>query len=193
MTNFHNVVFPEFLSKHASSSINFSTEIIETKSGFEIRKIERNIAKRSYIIENVICTAKEYNNFITFFQARKGRGHCFRFKDYFDYKVQNQKMYVTNVIDAIKYYSDNLFHYIRSNIFIIPETLTISHLGKNIQSHQNDDREFILDNPFEEETEISCSFQFDVIVRFASDEVKYHLDKNGSIIIEKIELLEVLV
>jgi uncharacterized protein (TIGR02217 family) len=192
MHNFHNILFPDFLARVASASINFMTQICEATSGVETRKVEREIPIRKYSIKNILCTREEYQDFISFFQSRRGAGYAFRFKDYFDYKVKNQEISVKDKFVPAKYYQDAVFPNIRSNIFVIMETIKIEHNNKKINFRHEENTGFILDKPFQNDTIVQISFEFDVIARFNQDEVKYHLDSNGMIIIDNIELVEVI-
>ena len=192
MQNFHDVSFPDFLARAASASVSYFTYISESVSGSEIRKIERDIPIRKYVIKNILCTLEEYQDFISFFQSRKGRGYAFRFKDYFDYKVKIQKLIVKDKFITAKYYPDKSTPNIRSNIFTIIETLQVKYNNFNLAFKQENINQFTLQTPFSEEKEIDISFEFDVVVRFNQDEVQYHLDVNGAVIIENIELIEIL-
>lgn len=193
MQNFHNVSFPDFLARAASASVSFITQICESASGSETRKIERDIPLRKYSIKNVICTSEEYENFISFFQSRRGAGYAFRFKDYFDYKVSYQQISIKDKFIPVKYYEDKEKGNIRSNIFVITESLKLKHNGKNIDFKYEKETGFVLQKSLKEESIVEISFEFDVMVRFNQDEVKYHLDSNGCFVIDDIELIEVLI
>ena len=192
MQNFHNVSFPDFLARAASASVSYLTHISESVTGNEVRKIERAVPIRKYIIKNSLCTSQEYEEFISFFQSRKGAGYAFRFRDYFDYKVKNQKIIIKDKFVASKYYTDGNESIIRSNIYVITETMDARYDDSKLLLSKENFNEFILQEAFDQEREIVVNYEFDVIVRFNQDEVKYFLDPNGAIIIENIELVEVI-
>lgn len=192
MDNFHDVCFPDFLARSSSSSIHFLTQISESISGNEFRKIERDIPLRKYLIKHTTCTREEYLELVSFFKARRGSGYSFRFKDYFDYKVENQIISVKDSFITKKMYQDEVLPTERINIFPIQNTIKLEYLNQIQQFFKTALNQFELEAPHTEAQNMLISFEFDVIVRFHQDEIKYSLDKNGAILIEELELIEVI-
>jgi uncharacterized protein (TIGR02217 family) len=83
--SFHDVVFPEVISKGTSGGPAHRTKVIELDSGAEERVSRWSTAKRRYDVAYGIKTMDQLYSVYQFFLQRKGATHTFRFKDWLDY------------------------------------------------------------------------------------------------------------
>jgi uncharacterized protein (TIGR02217 family) len=88
--SFHEIRFPTDISYGSSGGPEFSTDIIITHSGHEQRNINWSEARARFNVAHGVKTKTQLDELIAFFRARKGMAHGFRFKDWSDYKVENQ-------------------------------------------------------------------------------------------------------
>ncbi|QIE54505.1 DUF2460 domain-containing protein [Pikeienuella piscinae] len=84
--SFHEVVFPAALSFGSSGGPERRTEIVALASGFEERNATWAHARRHYDAGLGLRSLDDIHAVVTFFEARLGRLHGFRWKDWADYK-----------------------------------------------------------------------------------------------------------
>jgi len=83
---FHNVRFPAGISLGATGGPERRTEIVVLGSGAEERNSRWADSKRRYNAGYGIKSADDLHAVIAFFEERRGRLHGFRWKDWSDYK-----------------------------------------------------------------------------------------------------------
>jgi uncharacterized protein (TIGR02217 family) len=83
---FHEVRFPAGISLGATGGPERRTEIVVVASGAEERNSRWADSKRSYNAGYGIRSANDLHEAIAFFEERRGRLHGFRWKDWSDYK-----------------------------------------------------------------------------------------------------------
>ena len=83
---FHEVRFPENISRGARGGPERRTQIVELASGDEERNASWANSRRRYDVSYGIRRADDLAAVVAFFEARSGRLHGFRFKDWSDYK-----------------------------------------------------------------------------------------------------------
>ena len=84
--SFHDVAFPVGLAFGASGGPVRRTEIISLGSGHEQRNAGWAHSRRKYDVGFAIRTLNELNQVVAFFEARAGRLFAFRFRDPIDNK-----------------------------------------------------------------------------------------------------------
>lgn len=87
MSSFVEVQLPNAIALGATGGPTFSTDIIATFSGHEQRSINWSVARGRWNIATGIKGKADIDSFISFFRARRGRAVGFRFKDWSDYQV----------------------------------------------------------------------------------------------------------
>ncbi|TVR77915.1 MAG: TIGR02217 family protein [Rhodospirillales bacterium] len=99
MTGFHEVQFPPDISDEASGGPGYSTTVVTTVSGHELRNANWAAARGNWAAArgnwNVAHGLKRRDQaaaLIAFFRARKGRAYGFRFKDWTDYQAFAQAL-----------------------------------------------------------------------------------------------------
>lgn len=70
--NFHDIRMPEFIESFAVGKTEFSTSYAITKSGREVRHLDRNYGYQKYLIKNARLSNYEFEQFNSFFKARRG-------------------------------------------------------------------------------------------------------------------------
>ncbi len=83
---FHEVRFPDNISRGARGGPERRTQIVEAASGDEERNASWANSRRRYDVAYGIRRADDLAAVVAFFEARNGRLHGFRFKDWADYK-----------------------------------------------------------------------------------------------------------
>jgi len=83
---FHEVRFPDDISRGARGGPERRTQIVELASGEEERNASWANSRRRYDVAYGIRRADDLAALVAFFEARNGRLHGFRFKDWGDYK-----------------------------------------------------------------------------------------------------------
>ncbi len=83
---FHEVRFPDNISRGARGGPERRTQIVELASGDEERNASWAGSRRRYDVAYGIRRADDLASVVAFFEARNGRLHGFRYKDWADYK-----------------------------------------------------------------------------------------------------------
>jgi uncharacterized protein (TIGR02217 family) len=83
---FHEVRFPDTISRGARGGPERRTQIVELASGDEERNASWANSRRRYDVSYGIRRADDLAAVVAFFEARNGRLHGFRFRDWSDYK-----------------------------------------------------------------------------------------------------------
>lgn len=110
--DFHDIVFPSYISLGARVSVRYKTQVIRMRSGREERIGEWQDALREFDITPALRDQADLNDVLAFFQARSGPKYGFKLLDPTDYSVSNQ--YVGTGNDAqtqfslAKFYTTNL-------------------------------------------------------------------------------------
>lgn len=84
--SFHEIRFPTAIAFHSTGGPERRTEIVSLGSGFEERNGVWANSRRRYDAGTGIKTLDDIHAVIAFFEARAGRLHGFRFKDFTDFK-----------------------------------------------------------------------------------------------------------
>lgn len=83
---FHEIRFPDDISRGARGGPERRTQIVELASGDEERNASWANSRRRYDVAYGIRRADDLAAVVAFFEARNGRLYGFRFKDWADYK-----------------------------------------------------------------------------------------------------------
>ena len=83
--SFHDVRFPERLSRGSSGGPERRTEIVTLANGFESRNALWSHARRRYDAGVGASSAEDLSEILAFFEARRGRLFGFRWKDWLDF------------------------------------------------------------------------------------------------------------
>lgn len=195
---FVEVRFPTDISYGSLGGPEYSTDIIEMSSGHEQRNINWSQARGRYNVAHGVKTQAQLDALITFFRARKGMAHSFRFKDWTDYQVAGQVIGTGDDAQAdfqlVKTYTNGAVTETRIITKPVTGTVTLYVDGVEQTSGVTIDYttgEVSFDIAPAEGDVITADFEFDVPVRFNTDRLSASLDTYGSLSWSDIPLLEV--
>ncbi|WP_028714366.1 DUF2460 domain-containing protein [Paracoccus sp. J55] len=83
---FHEIRFPDNISRGARGGPRRMTQVVELASGDEERNTAWANSRRVYDVSYGIRNADQLAMVVAFFEARRGRLYGFRFRDWSDYK-----------------------------------------------------------------------------------------------------------
>lgn len=83
---FHEVRLPSRLAFGSTGGVERRTEVVTLASGFERRSTPWAMGRRRYLIGAGLRSLDDMAALTAFFEARRGRLHGFRFRDFTDFK-----------------------------------------------------------------------------------------------------------
>ena len=203
---FHEVRFPDDISRGARGGPERRTQIVELASGDEERNASWANSRRRYDVAYGIRRADDLSAVVAFFEARNGRLHGFRFKDWGDYKSclpsvtpspLDQEIGTgdgtTTAFQLVKHYTSGAQSWTRAISKPVAGSVRIAIGGVDQPSGWSVDTMTgvvtFSDAPGSG-VAITAGFEFDVPVRFDSDalDVTHDIERLGSI--TSIPLLE---
>ena len=98
---FHEIRFPDNISRGARGGPERRTQIVELASGDEERNASWADSRRRYDVAYGIRRADDLAAVVAFFEARNGRLHGFRYKDWADYKSALPSQAITSTDQQI--------------------------------------------------------------------------------------------
>ncbi|WP_425363370.1 phage distal tail protein, Rcc01695 family [Candidatus Tisiphia endosymbiont of Hybos culiciformis] len=195
--NFHDIRMPEFIETFAVGKPEFATSCAMTLSGREVRNLDREYAKQKYLIKNCRLSSREFEQFSSFFRARRGGSFSFRFRDNVDYQVSGQFIAKGDgnltQCQLVKLYEDPILPYARTINKPVAgsEKFYVNDINIAVQLDYNTGL-VTLPSPLDKGQILTGNFIFDVAVRFINDSFEYFHSADGSIELSQIELLEVI-
>ncbi|MCC8371437.1 MAG: TIGR02217 family protein [Rickettsia endosymbiont of Pseudomimeciton antennatum] len=195
--NFHDIRMPEFIETFAVGKPEFATSCAITLSGREVRNLDREYARQKYLIKNCRLSSLEFEQFSSFFRARRGGNFSFRFRDNVDYQVSGQFIAEGDgkltKCQLVKLYEDPISPYTRTINKPVAgsEEFYVNGVNLEVQVDYNTGV-LTLPRPLDKDQILTGNFIFDVAVRFTNDSFEYSYSPDGSIELSPIELLEVI-
>jgi uncharacterized protein (TIGR02217 family) len=204
---FHEIRFPDNISRGARGGPERRTQIVELASGEEERNASWTNSRRRYDAAYGIRRADDLAAVVAFFEARNGRLYGFRWKDWGDYKsclpsavpaATDQTIGTgdgtTTAFQLVKAYSSGAQTWIRSITKPVSGTVKVALDGIAQASGWSVDTatgQIIFTTAPASGVIVSAGFEFDVPVRFDTDrlDVTHDLERLGSI--TSIPLVEV--
>ena len=204
---FHEVRFPDDISRGARGGPERRTQIVELASGDEERNASWANSRRRYDVAYGIRRADDLAAVVAFFEARNGRLHGFRFKDWGDYKSAlpsapssptDQEIGTGNgsltEFALLKRYSSGAQSWTRAIAKPVAGSVRVALGGvEQISGWTADTTTGVVtfDTAPAEGASVTAGFAFDVPVRFDTDvlDVTLDLERLGSI--TSIPLLEI--
>jgi uncharacterized protein (TIGR02217 family) len=204
---FHEVRFPDDISRGARGGPERRTQIVELASGEEERNASWANSRRRYDVAYGIRRADDLAAVVAFFEARNGRLHGFRFKDWGDYKSALPSAAISPADQEIgtgngsltefallKRYSSGAQSWTRAIAKPVAGSVRVALGGVEQMSGWTVDTTtgvVTFDTAPEAGIAITAGFSFDVPVRFDTDalDVTLDLERLGSI--TSIPLLEI--
>lgn len=176
---------------------HFASSIASTISGRELIIMDYEFAKQKYLIRECMLSELEFEQFNSFFRARKGMAIAFRFRDPMDYKVVRQQIAVGDdkqrSFPLVKLYEDKISTYCRRITKPVERSVRLFKNNTEIFPNIDYDKGIIkLDSPLMFNEILVADFMFDVVVRFGADSFDYRFAKSGTVVLSDIELIEVI-
>ncbi len=204
---FHEVRFPDDISRGARGGPERRTQIVELASGDEERNASWANSRRRYDVAYGIRRADDLAAVVAFFEARNGRLYSFRFKDWADYKsclpsaahtATDQMIGTgdgsTKVFQLVKRYSSGSQSWVRTIGKPVTGSVRIALAGTPKLSGWSVDTSTGLvtfSTAPGAGVAITAGFEFDVPVRFDTDTLDITLDLERLGSITSIPLLEI--
>ncbi|MFN4201882.1 MAG: TIGR02217 family protein [Tabrizicola sp.] len=204
---FHEVRFPDNISRGARGGPERRTQIVELASGVEERNASWASSRRRYDVAYGIRRGDDLATVVAFFEARNGRLHGFRFKDWAGFKSclpsqtpgsSDQSIGTgngsTTQFQLTKRYTSGAQSWTRTINKPVAGTVTIALNGTPQASGWSVDTAtgvVTFSTAPAAGVAVTAGFEFDVPVRFDSDvlDVTLDLERLGSI--TSIPLLEI--
>lgn len=189
------VRLPDDVEAGARGGPSFNTSVITLGSGRENRGREWQVARHSWDIGYGIDTPSSFQAVIDFFYACGGRARSFLFKDWADYKGTLET--VAAVVSQptkrqlVKTYTNGIVSYVRvvdhpvagTLLVYVDNMLTVAYtiVGGLITFTGGDPGD-----------DVKATFEFDIPVRFDTDQLSLTMENIKSMQIPSIAILEVL-
>ena len=204
---FHEVRFPEAIGRGARGGPERRTQVVELASGDEERNASWASSRRRYDVSYGIRRADDLAAVVAFFEARNGRLHGFRFRDWSDYKSGPPSQTpspldqligigdgTTTAFQLVKRYTSGAQAWVRTVTKPVAGTVRVALAGAEQLSGWSVDTTIgVVTFAAAPGTgvAVTAGFEFDVPVRFDSDalEVTLDLERLGSI--TSIPLVEI--
>ncbi len=204
---FHEIRFPDNISRGARGGPERRTQIVELASGDEERNASWANSRRRYDAAYGIRRADDLAVVVAFFEARNGRLYGFRWKDWGDYKsclpsgtpAETDQVIGTGdgtatAFQLVKAYTSGAQTWMRIITKPVAGTVSVALDGTVQASGWSVDTTTGLvtfTTAPANGTAITAGFEFDVPVRFDTDQldVTYDIERLGSI--TSIPLIEV--
>lgn len=200
MSNFHEIRLPTDISFGSTGGPEFSTDIVSTQSGHEQRQVNWSAARASYNVAHGVRTQSQLDELISFFRARHGRAYGFRFKDWQDYSATAQIIGVGDDAEIsfqlTKTYISGNEQYVRTINKIVDNSVNIyvdSVLVSSGLTVDNNNGVVAFDVAPSNGQIITADFEFDVPVRFNTDQLSASIDEYGVHSWKDISLVEIRV
>jgi uncharacterized protein (TIGR02217 family) len=204
---FHDVRFPVNISRGARGGPERRTQIVELASGDEERNASWANSRRRYDVAYGIRRADDLAAVVAFFEARNGRLHGFRFKDWGDYKSTLPSQTpaptdqaigtgdgATTAFQLVKRYASGAQSWTRAIGKPVAGTLRVALDGAEELGGWSVDTTtgvVTFDTAPSAGVAITAGFEFDVPVRFDTDALDVTLDIERLGSITSIPLLEI--
>ena len=204
---FHEVRFPDDISRGARGGPERRTQIVELASGDEERNASWANSRRRYDVAYGIRRADDLAAVVAFFEARNGRLHGFRFRDWADYKSGPPSQTpgppdqaigtgdgVTTAFQLVKRYASGGQTWVRTITRPVAGSVRVALGGVEQMSGWTVDTTtgvVTFDTAPASGVAVTAGFAFDVPVRFDSDALDVTLDIERLGSITSIPLVEI--
>ncbi len=203
---FDNIRFPTAIARGRSGGPERRTDVVLTASGREHRNSRWADSRRKYNVGYGVKSLADIEQVIAFFEERRGRLHAFRFKDHADFKSCSTTISPTahdqvigtgngtkTAFQLVKTYGTGARKYSREISAPVAGTVLVAINGVVTTSFTLDDTTGLITFAAAPAaaTSITAGFEFDVPVRFDTDELAINLSHFEAGEIPEIALIEV--
>ncbi len=203
---FDNVRFPTAIARGRTGGPERRTDVVLTASGREHRNSRWADSRRRYNVGYGVKSLADIEAVIAFFEERRGRLHAFRFKDHADFKSCDIKQApqatdqvlgtgdgATTVFQLKKTYGTGVRNYERAITAPVAGTVIVATNGTPTTAFTLNAAlgAITFSTAPATGTTITAGFEFDVPVRFDTDELTINLSDFEAGSVPNIPLLEV--
>lgn len=190
--SFVETQFPTDISYGATGGPVFLTDVVATVSGHEQRNSKWSQSRAKYNVASGIKTESQWQALIAFFRARRGKAVGFRFKDWSDFQGENQplKSLGGNDYQLVKQYVSGSAVYERDISKPVAGTITLYEDSILQPTGWSIDTTTGIITTLLSGT-LAVDFEFDVPVRFDTDEMAISMDSFDAGNWSSIPLIEV--
>jgi uncharacterized protein (TIGR02217 family) len=206
---FDDVRLPTAISRGATGGPERRTDVVTTASGREERNSRWAHSRRRYNIGFGVKTLQQLQEVIAFFEGRRGKLHAFRFKDHTDFKScaanavpqRSDQVLGTGTgaqaaFQLVKHYGAPSRDYVRNITAPVAGTVVVAVNGvASVNFTLNATTgvvTFTAGNIPPNGATVTAGYEFDVPVRFDTDEITVNLSHFEAGEIPEIPLLEVV-
>jgi uncharacterized protein (TIGR02217 family) len=186
---FDDIRFPTGIARGASGGPERRTDIVATASGGEERNARWADSRRSYNAGFGVKSLDDLHAVVAFFEERRGRLHGFRWRDHADYKSAPPLQPITALdqtigvgdgttlaFQLVKRYGSGLRDWVRTITKPVPGTVTVAVSGVPSASWSADHLTgiitFTAGSAPPAGAAVTAGFEFDVPVRFDTDQFR---------------------
>lgn len=180
---FEDVAFPIELGLRASVIPTFSTNVLTSTSGHEYRNVNWSQGRMRFDAGPGLRSDEELKQLIAFFRARRGSAQAFRFRDPYDFS-SNEMTAAPTMMDEVIGAGDGVsstFNLVKSygaerRRITRPAAQSVVVAIDGLQQQGNwrlgPYGAIVFDDPPPAQSTITAGFEFDVPVRFESDQLE---------------------
>ncbi len=186
---FHDIRFPASLSFGSSGGPERRTDVVTLANGFEERNTPWEHSRRRYDAGLSMRSMDDIDKVLAFFEARRGRMHGFRWKDWSDFKTGVPSREVsfedevialgdeaTKIYQLVKVYRSGEQTYARPVTKPVAGTVRVGIAGVEQQEGEHYEVDtatglITFTHAPNEGMEVTAGFEFDVPVRFDTDQI----------------------
>ncbi|MBN9542321.1 MAG: DUF2460 domain-containing protein [Alphaproteobacteria bacterium] len=185
MPSFSEELFPLDIAYGSEVMLEYSTHVSTSKSGHEVRNVNWKHGRLKYNISYGIKTISQLKTLMEFFRDKKGKAVGFRFRDFSDFKAENERL---------QKIAPNTFQLIKGERIIQKPVIGSVNLFHNNQMIEGlvDYASGIVTTTDDFEA-ITANFEFDVAVRFDTDTLSVTNLTDEAFDIDNIYLIEIKV
>jgi uncharacterized protein (TIGR02217 family) len=203
---FDNVRFPTAIARGRTGGPERRTDVVLTASGREHRNSRWADSRRKYNVGYGVTSLADIEQVIAFFEEQRGRLHAFRFKDHADFKSCAANATITasdqvigtgnglaTTFQLLKTYGTGVRKYARDITAPVAGTVLVAINGMpttNVSLDHTTGSVTFTTAPATGSS-ITAGFEFDVPVRFDTDELAINLSHFEAGEVPDIPLIEV--
>lgn len=206
---FDDVRFPTAIARGATGGPERRTDVVTTASGREERNSRWAQSRRRYNVGFGVKTLADIHAVVSFFEERRGRLHAFRFRDAADWtsgapgatpaatdQLLGTGDGTTATFQLVKRYGSGMRAYARTITAPVPGSVVVAVNGVATMFFTLDAAtgriSFTPGHVPATGASVTAGFQFDVPVRFDTDQISINLSHFEAGEIPDIPLIEVL-
>lgn len=196
MNNFIDLLFPTDIAYNTVGGPTFSTIINSTQNNNEFRSIKWPMPRYRYTITYGTQNQDHLRILVAFFIMMKGRGLGFRYRDWVDYRGENEYLGNGNNLQQefqlVKHYKISNYSTVRTIYKPVKDSVKLrssDELPDYEIDYSNGIIKFVSPIPLGQS--LFADFEFDVPVRFNNDGLPFAITGKGTFVAKEIELIEI--